>query len=102
MKHKKVKCGECNFFSSLKIKHNLKSDYNSERKIVIRNILLKKGLPLEICDKILNYYNKISNKTCSVCKNNLCVKHEEKAINNAKIHNKKGLLCGSCSWHFYF
>ena len=102
MKHKKIKCSECNYFSSLKIKHNLNSNYNPYRKIMIKNILLKKGLPLEICDNILNYYSKISYKTCSVCKNNLCLIHQEKAINNAKNHNKKGILCGSCSWHFYY
>ena len=82
---KELYCSECSFFTSLKLKHNIS--------------LLNKGLPLEICDNILNYYNQFSYQKCSLCKDNLCLRHQEKSLNNAKYHKKEGLLCGSCSWY---
>ena len=97
--NKELYCSECRYFTSLKLKHNISPEYDPNRKIIIQNILLNKGLPLEICDNILNYYNQFSYKKCSLCKDNLCLIHQEKALNNAKYHKKEGLLCGSCCWY---
>lgn len=100
-----MECCECRFFTLLKIYDNVNQDYsmniNRNRNRDIEEILLKKGLPLEICEIIVKLSNKISLKKCSKCKKNLCNKHQEKAKNNAKCYNKPGLLCGDCSWYQY-
>lgn len=93
-------CSECNFFDFIKVKENINKDYNIDFN-GIENILLHKGLPIEICNIIINLSNELSLKKCLTCKNPLCERHQEKAKNNAKCYKKKGLLCGQCSWYQY-
>ena len=95
-----LSCSECGFSNLIKLKENVNKDFNTNFK-EIEKILLHKGLPLEISKYITELSNKLSFRECSNCKINLCEKHQNKAINNAKCFNKQGLLCNQCSWYLF-
>lgn len=81
-----LKCIECNSFCN---------PYIPIKSII--NILNIK-LPLELCHKIINYYN-LTFK-CSICQSIVCQTHVNNSVKYNNYYNKNynGYICSNCLW----
>jgi len=91
------KCDECHYLKCLPLDHMINDDYKN--LLEIESTLIKKGIPREICIKIIRINHPL--KKCTFCnRNKLCPSHFERAKYYANYYRKdlSGAMCDSCCW----